>query len=326
MLMMMWSASSIRFSVKQIVAQTLVNDRAQFDRPGSYRHSRPHNAEHRTAEHAPRINRHEVYALFSKPYPPTCIAAMTSLCTSIASFCSYTAVQSVVSRSAPRGFSEDGLVLFNCQRSDLAAEIESNTCPICFELMKSPDYPPIVLSPCGHSFCAKCLSVHVGSQRKKLCPYCRQKIASTAVNLSLQRLIDSFVNLQDRRHHIAQADHDKELFLDRLSAAETRSCILRNELAEALERRKKLESDKTHINILHGQLQHKQAEAREILRRVTSENEAIDREIQLIECQREDVQKLVDEENAKTALVESSLRELITECEKYRLFLLNQRL
>ncbi|BBN15762.1 hypothetical protein MPTK1_7g00570 [Marchantia polymorpha subsp. ruderalis] len=155
MLMMMWSASSIRFSVKQIVAQTLVNDRAQFDRPGSYRHSRPHNAEHRTAEHAPRINRHEVYALFSKPYPPTCIAAMTSLCTSIASFCSYTAVQSVVSRSAPRGFSEDGLVLFNCQRSDLAAEIESNTCPICFELMKSPDYPPIVLSPCGHSFCAK---------------------------------------------------------------------------------------------------------------------------------------------------------------------------
>lgn len=84
----------------------------------------------------------------------------------------------------------------------------------------------------------QCLSVHVGSQRKKLCPYCRQKIASTAVNLSLQRLIDSFVNLQDRRHHIAQADHDKELFLDRLSAAETRSCILRNELAEALERRK----------------------------------------------------------------------------------------
>lgn len=47
-------------------------------------------------------------------------------------------------------------------------------------------------------------------------------------------------------------------------------------------------------------------------KQVTSENEAIDREIQLIECQREDVQKLVDEENAKTALVESSLRELIT--------------
>ncbi|KAG6552049.1 hypothetical protein Mapa_006355 [Marchantia paleacea] len=141
--------------------------------------------------------------------------------------------------------------------------------------MKSPDYPPIVLSPCGHSFCAKCLSVHVGSQRKKLCPYCRQKIASTAVNLSLQRLIDSFVNLQDRRHQTTQADHDKELFLDRLSAAETRSCILRNELAEALERKKKLESDKSHINILHGRLQHKQAGARERLRRVPFLNSII---------------------------------------------------
>ena len=46
--------------------------------------------------------------------------------------------------------------------SSIADQIESNTCPICFELMKSPDFSPILLSPCGHTFCAKVLLLNFG--------------------------------------------------------------------------------------------------------------------------------------------------------------------
>ena len=42
----------------------------------------------------------------------------------------------------------------------LASEIESHTCPICYELMLAPERPPILLFPCGHfiaAFSLECL-------------------------------------------------------------------------------------------------------------------------------------------------------------------------
>ncbi|KAL3701945.1 hypothetical protein R1sor_019967 [Riccia sorocarpa] len=182
--------------------------------------------------------------------------------------------------------------------------------------MKSPDFPPIVLSPCGHSFCAKCLSMHVGNQRKKLCPYCRQNIASSAVNLSLQRLIDSFVSLQDRRQPTPpqppQDEQDKAHFLNKLSAAETRSEILQKELAAAVERRKLLESELCNIDEFYRRLKHRQAETRERLRKVTADNESVDKEVKLLENERAEIQKHMAEENVRSALVDSSLTELKT--------------
>ena len=43
----------------------------------------------------------------------------------------------------------------------LATEIESHTCPICYELMRAPTHSPMILFPCGHSFCAQCLQAHM---------------------------------------------------------------------------------------------------------------------------------------------------------------------
>jgi len=43
----------------------------------------------------------------------------------------------------------------------LATEIESHTCPICYELMRAPTHSPMILFPCGHSFCALCLQTHL---------------------------------------------------------------------------------------------------------------------------------------------------------------------
>ena len=91
--------------------------------------------------------------------------------------------------------------------SFLEAELSTHTCKICFELMTSPVHTPILLFPCGHTFCQLCMDRHIGtainsssnsnhkissSGSNKTCPYCRMKIESRAVNQSLKELIDQF--------------------------------------------------------------------------------------------------------------------------------------
>lgn len=77
----------------------------------------------------------------------------------------------------------------------LSQELESqNTCPVCYELMVPPRHAPLILFPCGHTFCAKCLSTHMETHNKHNCPVCRKKIESKAPNYSLQQLILNFAS------------------------------------------------------------------------------------------------------------------------------------
>jgi hypothetical protein len=94
--------------------------------------------------------------------------------------------------------------------SYLEAELSTHTCKICFELMTSPVHTPILLFPCGHTFCQQCMDTHINGNKTpstekianvarssssgngKSCPYCRVKIESRAVNQSLKELIDQF--------------------------------------------------------------------------------------------------------------------------------------
>ncbi|GLC37561.1 hypothetical protein PLESTB_001761000 [Pleodorina starrii] len=76
----------------------------------------------------------------------------------------------------------------------LVKELESqNTCPICYELMVPPQHAPVMLFPCGHSFCGRCLDQHIDRNKKTQCPVCRKKIESRAPNYSLQQLIQQVV-------------------------------------------------------------------------------------------------------------------------------------
>ena len=78
----------------------------------------------------------------------------------------------------------------------LEKHIGTNTCPICFELMTGKLRQPTLLFPCGHTFCADCLRQHLDKLNRKTCPYCREKVASQAPNISLQQVIDGFVERQ----------------------------------------------------------------------------------------------------------------------------------
>lgn len=73
----------------------------------------------------------------------------------------------------------------------VASEMETNTCSICFELMLPKIHSPILLFPCGHTFCKECIE-HNQRSGKRNCPWCREKIVSQAINLSLQNIIVAY--------------------------------------------------------------------------------------------------------------------------------------
>ena len=75
----------------------------------------------------------------------------------------------------------------------LAKELETHTCPICYEMMSSPKHTPQLLFPCGHTFCVQCLTSHIDMGRKSTCPFCRSRIDSRATNVSLQQIIQSYL-------------------------------------------------------------------------------------------------------------------------------------
>jgi hypothetical protein len=51
----------------------------------------------------------------------------------------------------------------------VSSELHNYVCQICFELMAPPDRPPVMLVPCGHTFCKACSRPDL-----KKCPYCRE--------------------------------------------------------------------------------------------------------------------------------------------------------
>ena len=61
----------------------------------------------------------------------------------------------------------------------VSSELTSFTCTICYELMRPPQHLPILLFPCGHTFCEQCINNHIAACTNKVkstaktCPYCR---------------------------------------------------------------------------------------------------------------------------------------------------------
>lgn len=67
---------------------------------------------------------------------------------------------------------------------DELANVEFGRCPICYDTIKlmtikdgeiNPS-PNVTTTPCGHSFCYKCLNTHLETKNK--CPMCREKISN----------------------------------------------------------------------------------------------------------------------------------------------------
>lgn len=220
-------------------------------------------------------------------------------------------------------------------------DLSANTCLICCELMAPPERAPMMLFPCGHTFCASCLKRHKSDK----CAYCRQTIQYKAVNHSLQTMIQGFM---DKRRQLEtpsevaqlaqpgnQAAVRTQLSIDPAASEsaghyksqyqgfEMRVRVLREEGAQAAERcsasekaatssRKALSHLATQEEEVLGRLQALQQEHR-LLR------DHIDKcEARILNSDREAAQA-----KAQVDLVDQTIEPLILECDKTRLLFEN---
>jgi hypothetical protein len=74
-------------------------------------------------------------------------------------------------------------------------ELSTHSCSICYELMLPPVRAPVLLFPCGHTFCKDCIEMHQKANNTA-CPTCRAVITSKAANISLQQLIERYASMR----------------------------------------------------------------------------------------------------------------------------------
>ena len=137
----------------------------------------------------------------------------------------------------------------NRLEKNLSKEIETNTCPICYELMVPPRNSPILLFPCGHTFCKSCVGTNNKNVQK--CPCCRAAVKSSALNISLQNLICTFTNNKHLLEKYGERSEDEpsqnkvesnETFANNLHLCKVRCKILKEEKTELIENTRKVES------------------------------------------------------------------------------------
>jgi hypothetical protein len=76
--------------------------------------------------------------------------------------------------------------------SEELVALDGSECPICYRLMNNFDMKPMVLSPCGHTFCKNCLD----QLYLKRCSICRLTYTNCIPNRSLMEMIDSWKRLR----------------------------------------------------------------------------------------------------------------------------------
>ncbi|KAJ9444488.1 RING finger protein PSH1 [Diplonema papillatum] len=69
-----------------------------------------------------------------------------------------------------------------------AAAVAGHCCAVCEEVMLAPARGPVMLVPCGHTFCAPC--VEKWQRTRSECPLCRAPSTDAVPNHALRLLID----------------------------------------------------------------------------------------------------------------------------------------
>lgn len=145
----------------------------------------------------------------------------------------------------------------------LEAELHTHICKICYELMLSPKNTPMLLFPCGHTFCRECFDKHNSVKKNSLCPYCRQPIDSAAINQSLKELIDNFAGQREKIKNGQFKDvfcstkknnrgstlplQDDKSYKAQITANKMRCAILENQLEEDATELEKIKKRKKNI-------------------------------------------------------------------------------
>ena len=225
----------------------------------------------------------------------------------------------------------------------LAKEIESHTCPICYELMVPPAHSPTLLFPCGHTFCSECLEKHQHQHGR--CPYCREKIKSSALNISLQQLIQNYVTSRDQVEAQAAAaaasgggtgggggsraagggegsgGSDIHFYKSQKQALEMRSQILNNELEETLREQEEATELQEAAHAVLGHLGREELVVRQQLEALQAEHLLIKEQISLQKTKAQGLEQRRREVAERVDLIRKTVAPLEAEMEKNDLIL-----
>lgn len=180
----------------------------------------------------------------------------------------------------------------------VASEMETNTCSICYELMLPKAHSPILLFPCGHTFCKECIDHNI-KNGKKTCPWCREKIVSQAINLSLQNIIVAYA--KENNVKIPVEETVKESYDDQIGMYELRLNILQEEKINNLQEieiiKKRIDDEEAGQRILKH-------EEQKILKRIMEAEKELDLVQEHLKKSAGNVDKLNKDLELKTKSIE----------------------
>ena len=230
----------------------------------------------------------------------------------------------------------------------LASEVSRQQCPVCFDLMAPPERTPMMLFPCGHTFCAMCINAHMKAHRKDTCPCCRESIQGQAVNRALVAIVE---RLLSERPEVAQAVAEgvpgegvdtraraalglgagtaagdaaasgRGAIVDAVESAELRLRILTGELEKARSEASRAAADAEAVAAAATAMDGLVAEARRKVEDAQAELALAESHAAAATERRADAQARAGEASARAALVEGTIAGLIAELDKNRLLL-----
>eukprot|EP01059_Diplonema_ambulator_P018158 TRINITY_DN30357_c0_g1_i1.p1 TRINITY_DN30357_c0_g1~~TRINITY_DN30357_c0_g1_i1.p1 ORF type:complete len:250 (+),score=49.12 TRINITY_DN30357_c0_g1_i1:58-807(+) len=174
----------------------------------------------------------------------------------------------------------------------LEREIDSHRCPICMELMLHPTYSPMMLVPCGHSFCARCMVKH-HKGKGSMCPVCRSAIQMCVMNQSLKSIIEAYskettgavVQFSSHIEEGLSAIENEETvqkvreYIQMYSLAEARCGVLAAELETAMSDLSKSKQQQIIDEKVATYLLQEKGELQEQISRMTQELEVVSQQL-----------------------------------------------
>jgi len=166
--------------------------------------------------------------------------------------------------------------------------MDNHFCASCKQVMVTEDRKPVMVFPCGHSFCAKCLS------GKCQCLQCGCDIISIQTNDSLFMIIQQFKR-KTEKEELEMKEKQIRSYIDEYKNLNTRINIMRGEATDVIDQMEEATHqliDKQN-NIKHHEeyIQGLETEIASLRRAIQSEHESIEKEQQQIKHLERDYDK-----------------------------------
>ena len=204
----------------------------------------------------------------------------------------------------------------------VADEKDTNTCSICFELMLPKERSPTLLFPCGHTFCKICLDSNAKKSGKKVCPWCRTRIESQAVNISLQNVIVAYAKNNglyretDAAPVPPAAPKPETSYSQQLELVTLRCSILQEEIQDNLFRDKEVEERLRSQEEVSRVLEQEKTDAEAKLRRAQQELRLVEDHLGNSRNALEELYREREELGVSLKLIRDTLAPLMKEREK----------